>query len=167
MKRSLLISTGFLCLSCSVFAGGTVSNLTQADLEAALAGGGAVLFGTNGTLTLTTTILIANGTTLDGNGNKVIVSGGNSIRLFQVASNVTFAINGLTLADGRVVAATGDAFGAGICNQGGQVVLTDCALTNNSVQGADDSNGFGAAICTIGGSLNVTNCSITSVVSPK
>ena len=165
MKNSLLISTGFLCLCCSVFAGGTVNNLTQAGLEAALAGGGAVLFGTNGTLTLTNTILIAKGTTLDGNGNKVVVSGGNSIRLFEVASNVTFAINGLTLADGRVVAQTGDAFGAGIWNQGGQVVLTGCALTNNSVQGANDGNGgsgFGSAICAIGGSLNITNCSITS-----
>ena len=107
MKRGLLISTGLLCLSFSVLAGGTVSKLTQGDLEAALAGGGTVLFGTNGTLTLTNTMLIAKSTSLDGNGNKVILSGGNSIRLFQVASNFTFAINGLTLADGRVVGQTG------------------------------------------------------------
>src|SRR3974390_1918780 len=114
MKSLYLSTLGVLAVCCSALGGGTVNNLTQADLEAALAGGGTVLFGTNGTLTLTNTITVALDTTLDANGNAVIISGGNSIRLFQVASNVTFAMKGLTLSDGQVVAATGDAFGAGI-----------------------------------------------------
>ena len=165
MKTFYLTTIGVSVICFSALGSGTVSNLTQADLKAALVGGGTVLFATNGTLTLTNTISIPVDTTLDSKSNHVIISGGNTVRLFQVATNITFAVKGLVLADGHVVAATGDAFGACIWNQGGHVTLTGCALANNSVQGGNDGNGgngFGAALCTIGGSLSITNCSITS-----
>jgi len=103
MKTFSLAFIGVWAFCFSAFGGGTVNNLTQADLERALAGGGTVLFGTGGTLTLTNTITIASDTILDANGNIVTISGGNAVRLFQVTTNVSFWVKGLTLADGRVI----------------------------------------------------------------
>src|SRR6516164_4142313 len=107
MKTFDLTSIGVWAVCLSAFGGGTVNNLTQAELEAALAGGGTVLFGASGTVTLTNTIAVALNSTLDANSNAVVISGGNAVRLFQVASNVNFSIKGLTLADGRVIGANG------------------------------------------------------------
>src|SRR5262249_421861 len=74
MKAALLTCTILPALCCSALASGTVTNLTQAALQKALVGGGTVLFGTNGTLTLTNTITIVTNTTLDANGHAVIIS---------------------------------------------------------------------------------------------
>jgi hypothetical protein len=158
-----------------------VTHLTQAELEAALAEGGTVLFGTNGTLTLTNTITIALDSTLDANGNAVTISGASTVRLFQVSSNVAFLVKNLVLADGRVVGTNGlntdpltpgqDVFGAGFLNQG-TLTLIDCTLSNNVLQGgsagqnlftqssAKGGNASGGAIYNGGGTLNLTNCSI-------
>src|SRR5690349_17044428 len=166
------------------FGSGTVANCTQGDLEAALVGGGTVLFACSGTITLTNTLVIAQDTLLDAKSNTVTISGGNTVRLFQVASNVQFWAKGLILADGAIVGTNGpnadpsvswgDAFGAGILNQGGTLILTDCTLTNHSIQGGSASslvvisgntgNGgsaLGAAIFSVGGAVNLTNCLVT------
>jgi hypothetical protein len=186
MKRSLYFLACVL-LGPSMFAGGTLTNLTQADLEVALQGGGTVVFGTHGTLLLTNTILIGQDTTLDAGTNyqRVKISGGGAVRLLQVATNVQFVVKGLTLADGAVVGTNGpasdpslpggDADGAGILNLGGRVVLTGCTLTNLSVKGGNASQqfietelfgnggrGLGAAIYSLGGALTLTNCTLSS-----
>ncbi len=156
-----------------------MTTATQADLQAALNGGGTVVFGTGGTITLTNTLTIAQDTVIDANGFAVTISGGNAVRLFEVNSNVAFSVNGLTLANGYNVGADGskatppepgqDGSGAGIFNLGGTVALTGCALTNHSAQGghggrvapyssSNGGNGLGAAICSQGGTLNLTNC---------
>jgi hypothetical protein len=133
MNGFVLSSLGVLALCFSASGSGTVNSLTQADLEAALAGGGTVLFGTSGILTLTNTITIALDSTLDANGHAVTISGGNAVRLFQVASNVNFSVKGLTLPNGRFVGANGadgdppvpgqDGFGACVLNRGGHLCL--------------------------------------------
>ena len=153
--------------------GGVVTNATQADLQAALNGGGTVTFGVAGVTTLTNTIIITQDTVLDAAGFDVTISGGNAVRLFQVNSNVAFSVNGLTLADGQYIGATGasagagqEGSGAGILNLGGTVALAGCALTNHFAQGGEGGpdggssggNGCGAAICSEGGTVNLTNC---------
>ena len=106
-KLHTLLAVAVLAGAGPTFAGGTVTNLTQAALQAALTGGGTVLFGVSGTLPLTNTLTIAQDTVLDAHGFAVTISGGGAVRLFQVATNVTFTVNGLTLANGRFVGANG------------------------------------------------------------
>jgi hypothetical protein len=169
-------------LARSALSSGTVTNCTQTDLQKALNGGGTVLFACNGTITLTNTLTISADTALDGSSNTVIISGGNGVRLFQVASNANFQLKGLTLADGRVIGTNGldghpatpgqDVSGAAILNLGGNLVLNGCTFTNHYLQGgsggsdlsggngARGGNAIGAAICSLGGELNLTNCLI-------
>src|SRR5579859_7256657 len=122
-----------LCLALSMsgnaFAGGTVTNCTEADLRAVLAGGGNVKFGCGGTLSLANTLEIATDTLIDANGYAVTIDGGSSVRLLEVSTNVNLEIRGVTMANGFVVGtnspdgnaptAGGDGYGAGILNQGG------------------------------------------------
>lgn len=163
---------------------GVIYNPTQADLEYALIGGGTATFACSGTIVLTNTITISADTILDGNGYNVTISGGNAVRIFQVAPSVSFWIKSLTLSDGRVVGANGadgappspgqDALAGAILSQGGTITLTSCVLSNNSVQAGNGGNqasgaaipatggaAFGGALYVSGGSLNMTNCRIT------
>jgi hypothetical protein len=166
--------------------GGTVSSLSQSELESALAGGGTVLFETNGTVVLSQTITISKDARLDANGYKVKISGAGAVRLFEVNTNVQFELRGLSLADGLVAGADGqdgdpapsgqDGYGAGILNLGGTLRLTDCTLSNCIVQGGnagtDQANGsgntrsggrgVGAALCNLGGQVYLTNCAFTA-----
>src|SRR5438477_11651870 len=82
----------WLCLVQACFGSGTVTNLTQEDLQSAMSGGGTVLFGDSGTLTLTSTIPVTADTILDGGGQQVTISGGNAVRLFEVGTNVACGV---------------------------------------------------------------------------
>ena len=105
--------TGILCrltfLSHTVHAGGSVAACDQGHLEAALAGGGTVTFACGGVIVLTTTINVTADTFLDGRGQSVVLSGNDSVRLFNVASNVRFTLIDLTLAPVDRAVAQGDA----------------------------------------------------------
>src|SRR6267378_384691 len=79
----------------SALGGGTVTNCTQADLEAAMAAGGTVFFECDGTITLTNTIIVSQNTALDGSGRVVTISGGNLVRLFEMVT-VDFSLKSLT-----------------------------------------------------------------------
>lgn len=162
-----------------VEAGGRVNPLSQSDLESAMAEGGVVTFGASGTLVLSNTIHVLRDTTLRADGESVVLSGGDSIRLFAVASNVSFHVEGLVLANGRVAVpaplpasppiAGSNTRGAAILNVGGNVSLSDCILTNHFVRGGDagtdtaqqggapGGSGHGAAIWSFGGELRLTN----------
>lgn len=181
---AVLLSCGALIIPQAVFGAGTVTNCTQAELEAALVGGGTVRFGSSGTVTLTNTLIIAEDTLLDASGYAVTISGGNAVRLFRVNTNVKFEVKGLTLADGQFIGANApdghpapsgqDGFGAGILNLAGTVILNSCTLTNHQVRGGNagrdlvdptsntgqGGNALGAAICNLGGSLLLTNCEV-------
>jgi hypothetical protein len=153
-------------------------------LEAALAGGGISMFTCNGTIVLTNTILVSHDAVLDGNGHTVTISGGDAVRIFQVAAGVNFWLKGLTLSDGKVMAPNGvngsppspgqDALGGAILCQGGNLTLTDCILSNNFVQGGhggtggvsgDGGMGAGGAIYAAAGTLSLTNCALLSSVA--
>ena len=117
-----------------------------------------------GTLTVTDTVQII------GPGARVLaVSGNESIRVFNINSGPT-SISGLAIRDGWNAGSSGDGVsrqGGGIYNQA-TLSLTNCALDNNWVQGANNlSNGGnggagrGGAIYN-NGSLSLSGCTFSA-----
>ncbi len=115
-----------------------VNSPDEASLRAAIKIGGWVSLGFNGTVTITNTINITNNVILDGSAVAATISGGNAVRLFTVASGVTFALTNVTLANGSCIVTSGTpgtaADAGAIYNNGGTVMLVGCTLTNNSAQ---------------------------------
>jgi hypothetical protein len=125
-----------------------------------MAGGGAVAFACDGTITLAGTITNNVDLTLDGSGHQVTISGSNAVRVFYVNTNVTFTVVNLTIADGT------SRGGSAILNVGGTVNLTGVTLcTNTAFLLIATSNDYqfppasGGAIFNRGGSVNASNCS--------
>ena len=87
-----------------------VATCTDATLRAAMGAGGIVTLCCNGTIVLTNTIRVSRHVALDGAGQNVTISGGGSVRLFEVDSGVHFSVTNLVLADG---AHSGAPFGPG------------------------------------------------------
>src|SRR4029077_1011624 len=92
---------------CLVSAAGVVNSPYEASLRAPLAGGGAVTFACDGTITLASTVAITNDTSLDASGHSIVISGGSIVRLFTVKSNLTFTLRTLTLARGFALGTNG------------------------------------------------------------
>lgn len=128
---------GGLLSAAPVRADVVVTNCGEAELVAAVAAGGLVAFSGSCNLTLTAPINIAADTILDGNGQTVTVSGGNSNRIFNVASGVNLTIRGLTLSNG-----TSTNGGALFIASGATVQLTNCTFSSNRAIG---SNGLAGA----------------------
>src|SRR5450759_4051405 len=148
-----LLPSGF------VYAAGVVTNYTETNLRAAMAGGGTVTFACDGTITLSNTITISADTILDGSGHQITISGNNSVRVFHVNNDVSFTAMNLTIANGR------STDGAGILNSG-SVKLQNCVFTANTVRGlttfpGDGADKSGGAIYNAG-SLTASSCSFLS-----
>jgi hypothetical protein len=152
-KRSLLALLAMIILLTGQHAraGGTVTSCTEANLRAALAGGGTVTFACNGTITLANTISITDNTTLDGSGCQVAISGGNAVGVFYVNNNVNLALMNLSVANGK------SSNGGALCLQSGTVSATDCIFTNNQ---ATANSAQGGAIFNAG-VLVIDNCGFT------
>ena len=114
-----------------------VTNATEAALRTALAFGGTIDFATSGTITLASTVEITRDTVLDATGQQVAISGGNAVRVFLVDTNVHLALTNLTVANGCVANGWNDDWGAGLYNDGGQVVLEQCRFINHAVRGCN------------------------------
>jgi hypothetical protein len=144
-----------LLLPVASWGGGVVTSCTEPLLRAAMAGGGTVTFACDGTFTLSNTIVIGTNTVLDGTGHHVTISGGDAVRVFSVATNVSFEVINLTIAHG--LAGGG---GGGILNLDGKVLLQSCCFYSNSAAGAPP--GFfpgGGAIANLGlGTLEARFC---------
>jgi hypothetical protein len=139
---------------------GTAASCTDADLNAALAGGGLVTFNcgpdpvtidiSKGTGTKT----ISADTTIDG-GGLITISGGNAVRVFSINCGtisdcgVNVTVENLTIANGHCPGAPG---GGGIYNTGRSLIVTNSTFTGNSCP-------VGGAIANFNGSgsLTVTN----------
>jgi hypothetical protein len=114
-------------------AGGLVTNCTEADLRSALAGGGTVTFECDGTITLTSEMVITNNTVINATGHTISLSGNNSVRIFAVTNGATLSLANLTLRDGRAQ------YGGAINNVNGRVELLNCTLDGNvAVAGTND-----------------------------
>ncbi len=115
-----------------------VNSPDEASLRAAIALGGWIGLGFNGTVTVTNTINITNNVILDGNNVAATISGGNAVRIFYVASGASLMASNVTLANGSFVITNSsmgtNADGGAIYNDGGDVTLVGCTLTNNVAQ---------------------------------
>jgi hypothetical protein len=129
-----------LFLPVAAWAGGVVTNCTEADLRTAMDGGGLVTFACDGTITLSSSITNDLDVTLDGTGHQATISGGNAVRVFLVNTNATLTIRNLTIANGY---ASG---GAGILNSGGTVNATNCTFSGSTASSTRSSNALGGAV---------------------
>ena len=162
----------------------TVSTCDESDLDAAVAqansdnAGDTITFGCSGTISLSSTLEITGGMTLDGTGQQVALAGGGSsggYGVLSVASGVSFTLNALTVTggggggggglfnNGGTVTITNSTFrdnealaGAGVLNRGGTVTITGSTFEANI-----DFNGDGTAVNNIDGTVNITGSLFT------
>ena len=118
-----------IVLALAVRAGGVVTIPTEANLRAAMAGGGLVTFTCDGTITLTSTITNEVNTVLDASGHQITISGNDSVRVFFVNSNVSFTARNLAILNGR------SDKGAGVFNAGGWLTVQHCLFALNTAVG--------------------------------
>lgn len=156
-KQSLFNSaqalrTGILLLICALaMQGAVVTELTEAALREAIAGGGTVTFAVDGTIPLASTIVITGDVVLDATGHQVTISGGQSVGVFRVNPAVHFGAMNLAIANSRATN------GGALYNDGGTVDLVGAILTGNV---ATNANGLscGGAIFNASGTINATRC---------
>ncbi|MGH7967119.1 MAG: hypothetical protein ACREIC_00170, partial [Limisphaerales bacterium] len=118
-----LLALVLVLLSWSAGASGVVTNCSEVSLRSALAGGGAVVFGSDCSITLAAPIVIGPGTTtIDAAGHNVTLSGNNSVSLLRV--NGTLTLIGLMLTNGKNTNG-----GALYINPGAVVVATNCTFS--------------------------------------
>ena len=120
-QRRQLVTVGaalLLLLPLVAQASGVVTTCTEAELRAAMAGGGPVIFACDGTITLANTITNVSETRLDGSGHQVTISGNRAVRVFSINTNVTFTALNLTIANGTSL--------------GGSVNLTGVTFLSNT-----------------------------------
>jgi hypothetical protein len=165
-----------------------VSTCTEASLRTAIAAGGVVTLCCNGTITLTNTIEIARDVALDARGRNVTLSGGNAVRLFNVAPGVRFSLTNVVLANGRHVGRDGTngvgqppfgslsesgfpGWGGAIFNNGGIVEMVSSTLMNNRAvggrggRGEVGGSGSGGAIFSINGSLLLQSVTMSNNIA--
>ena len=119
------------------------------EVITAAAAGDTVVFSCSGTITLTSTLAIAKNIGIDGTGQSVTISGGNTVRVFTVNAGVTFKLQNLTVANG----AAGGSHGGGVYNSGA-LTVTSVTFSGNT---AANSGGGGIYNNTSTGTLNVAN----------
>ncbi len=183
LVRSTLSRTALcLCLALASAgfgrADGVVTNCTETDLRAALSGGGSVTFACDGVIGLSGPLIISNDITVDAAGHEVTISGGNSVRLFEIKPGAALVLKHLSLADGFARGTNssvgngsgGDGIGGAVWNQAGTLQATDCVFANNAAFGGlggpgvsgtiafnFGGGGFGGAIYNDTGTLRLTN----------
>ncbi len=143
-----------LLLPVVAWSGGVVTNCTETDLRAAMAGGGVVTFACDGTIFLANTITNASDTTLNGSGRQVTISGNNSVRVFYINTNLNFTVVNLTIANGTSLG------GSAILNLGATVNLTGVTFRSNTAT-VGVSNAcpvYGGAIWNEAGQVNLRSC---------
>ena len=124
-------------------AAGLVTNCSSdAQLQAAVLGGGLVTFSCSGTILLSAGLTITANTTIDGAGQQVALDGQTQYTVLAINSGVTLAVNNLTIQHGK---------STGIGNlSGGTVVVTNSLISANAGSGLDNGSGV----------MSVTNTTI-------
>jgi hypothetical protein len=114
------------------------------------------------TLTLTSvTLYITKNLTIQGPGaGQLTISGGNDIRVFEIAPNTTVTLSGLTITKGNSSSGTGPTgnLGGGILNQG-TLTVSGCTVSGNSGN-LLAGNAKGGGIYNTG-TLTVSGCTIS------
>lgn len=168
-------------------AGGDVGVCDEAHLLAALSGGGTVTFSCSGTITLSSTIGIAEDTTIDGGGQDVTISGGDSVHVLNIAGGTTLNLKDLTVAGGyggpftggggvsvssfatlnatRTTFTGNSAATGGAINNHGTVNITDSTFSYNSATGTSYVFAGGALYNGSGGNATISGSTFYGNVS--
>jgi hypothetical protein len=133
-----LLSGGF---ALDAYAGGVVtvcdsfgSELEEGTLSWALVGGGTVTFECDGKIIVTPEIRIEDDTHIDATGRNIVLSGGNTNRVFQIQPEKKLDLIGLTITEGAIY--------GGVRNLGGTVSLNNCVISwSTSISGGGINNG--------------------------
>lgn len=127
-------------VAAPMFATLTVTNTNDNGMGSlrdtiAAAAGDTITFGVTGTITLTTgELLISKNLTIQGPGaNQLTISGNLASRVFNISSNITVTMDGLTIANGKA-SGSGQNTGGGIANSG-TLNVTNSTLSGNSASG--------------------------------
>jgi hypothetical protein len=154
-----------------------VNSCDEAGLRAALSGGYSVTFGCDGTIVLTSSLILSNAASIDASGHDVTLSGGGAVRIFKLGSGASLSLKGLKITGGFTQGAGGipaeEGKGGAILLDHGELHATDCQFTNNTVVGGSGGSGDGApgaagrggAIYSSEGVLRLTNCSFAMNIS--
>src|SRR6516165_5671272 len=84
----------------------------------------------------------------------VTVDAGGASRVFQIDGGVTASMSGLTISGGTT---TGN--GGGLYNDGGNVTLTNCAVSGNSA--TTPASSLGGGLFSLYGTTTLTNCTVS------
>src|SRR4051812_2565663 len=170
------LATLILCaaFNAPTHAGGVVNHPSEAELKAAVAGGGLVTFSFDGTIVITSPVLLTANTTIDATGHHITLDALGNVRLMAVFPGVSATLKNLELFKGAdrpepdSISSVPDALGGGIVNQGGNLTIESCLFFGNQAVGyssdtdppsANDLNSaaYGGAIFSGGGSLHLRN----------
>lgn len=125
-------------------------SLRQAIMDAAP--GDTIDFAVTGTITLTSPLGIGKNLTINGPGAaQVTISGNRLYKGFSISSGAAVAINNLTVAN------SGDRFAGGGINNGGNLTLTNCTISNNYTA----SNGVLGGGIYNSGTATIIGCTIS------
>jgi len=136
---TLAARSAVLALACALPAqaavgSGTPASCTEAALDLALAGGGAVSFDCGGgpvTIPITSTKVLWQSTHLDG-GGLVTLQGDGNVRLFDLSGAANYTMANLTLRDGTALNGSGGA----IRIETSTLLLENVTLYGNTASGA-------------------------------
>lgn len=126
------------------------TNSTTGEATIALPAGTYTLTrtGTDEDLSSTGDLDINDHLTIRGAGADVtFIDGGAIDRIFDVAPSITLVLSGVTIQNGSAE------FGAGLYNDGGNVILQDVVLTGNTASGSASSESHGGAIANNQGNI--------------
>ena len=123
----------------------TIRSCSQLKLRQAVAAGGHVSFAVDCQITLTRTLEIPSGLTvnIDANGHNVVLDGGGAVRHFKVSGG-TLAVTGLRLQNGSVTGVSRPQAGSGASGSDGPAGPTGSGgTTGGCISGDDDGESGG------------------------
>jgi hypothetical protein len=148
----------------TLLASGVVTNCTEANLRAAVAGGGLVRFACDGVIVVSNTVSLGGilPYVLDASGRSVVISGNNTVNPFSMGLDSRATISNLTIANTP---------GAGVSGMRGGLLAVNCTFTNCAGYGINFNagkvtaigctfvnNGRGVYVIGRGGAATLMNC---------
>jgi hypothetical protein len=155
-----------------------VSVCDEASLRAAVVGGGHITFACDGTIGLSSPLVITQNVVLDATGRNVTISGNDQVRIFEVGYGYSLHLINLTVSQGRAQGTNGAASQPGGRGGGGAISFLnlgtvrakDCRFLSNQAVGGRGGDGDlstgppGAGGAAFGGAISgsaavyLTNC---------
>lgn len=156
---ALFLTGNHIVYAAGVVGSGNAGSCTEAALNKALSGGGAVTFNCGSqakTILVGSEKAIAANTVIDG-GNLITLSGGNSTRLFIINPGISLTLNNMTLANGFTTAQGGAIHSGKFQNT--VLNINHCSFINNvSTQPGEAGGG---AIYSAVSNLTINNSTFT------